>query len=83
MVYGIRQNIHLILGTGSNHGIRKIRAWERIIADEKGFDSVRNLLVFLASVLVKTEYICQMMRAKELPKRMRKLLIRVSGCLDR
>ena len=27
----VSQNIHLISGTGSTHGIRKIRAWERII----------------------------------------------------
>ena len=29
------------------------------MADEKGFDIGRDLLVFLASVLDKTEYICQ------------------------
>ena len=59
----IRQNIHLISGTGSSHGIRKIMAWERIIANtiwrtRKGFDIGRDLPAFLASVLDKTEYIC-------------------------
>ena len=44
----IHHNIHLILGTGSSHGIRKIRAWERIVADEEGFDVGRDLQVFLA-----------------------------------
>ena len=29
------------------------------MANEEGFDIGRDLLVFLASVLVKTEYICQ------------------------
>ena len=29
----IRQNIHLISGTGSSHESRKIRAWERVIAN--------------------------------------------------
>ena len=29
----IRQNIPLITGTGSSHGSRKIRAWERVIAN--------------------------------------------------
>lgn len=55
----VRQNIHLILGTGSSHGIRKIRAWERIIKNEEGFDIGRDVTVFLASVLDKTEYTSQ------------------------
>ena len=48
-----------MLGTGSSHGIRKIGAWERFMADEEGFDIGRDLLEFLASVLDKTEYIFQ------------------------
>ena len=52
------------------------------MADEEGFDIGRDLPLFLASVLDKTEY-TKMMRAKGLPKRTRKLSIKVSGCLDR
>jgi len=47
------------LGTRSNHGIRKIRAWERIITNEEGFDIGRDVPVLLASVLDKTEYTSQ------------------------
>ena len=61
MVYSIRQNIHLILETGSSHGMRKIRAWERIIANT--IWRTRKVLTleaaFLASVLDKVEYIWQ------------------------
>ena len=32
----ICKNIHLISGTGSSHRIRKLRAWERIIAIQYG-----------------------------------------------
>ena len=57
----IRQNIHLILETGSSRGIRKIRAWERIIANT--IWRTRKVLTledpFLASVLDKVEYIWQ------------------------
>lgn len=55
----MRQNIHLFLGTGSSPGIRKIRAWERIITNEEGFDIGSDLPVCLASVLDKTEYTSQ------------------------
>ena len=79
----MRQNIHFILGTGSSHVIRKIRAWERIITNKEGFHIGRDLAVFLASVLDKTECICQNDEGEGAPKRTRKLSIRVSGCLDR
>ena len=52
------------------------------MADEESFDIGRDLPVFLALVLDKTEC-AKMMRAKGLPKRTRKLSIKVSGCLDR
>lgn len=51
----IRQNIHLIPGTGSAHGIRKIKAWERIIANTTWRSRRGRLEMFLD----KTEYICQ------------------------
>ena len=61
----IHQNIHLILGTGSSHGIRK--PWDQISACERIFANTiwwtRKVLTseeaFLASVLDKMEYICQ------------------------
>lgn len=53
----IRQNIHLIPGTGSAHGIRKIKAWERIIANTT-WRSRRGGLE-MPVFLDKTEYICQ------------------------
>ena len=34
--HSIRENIHLISGTGSSHRIWKLRAWERIIAIQYG-----------------------------------------------
>ena len=40
--------------------------------NSEGFDVVRYLPAFLASVLDKTEYICQNESTKELPKRMLK-----------
>ena len=75
----IRQNIHLILGTGSSNRIRKIRAWERIIANT--IWRTRKVLTFGLSFRQKRNIFTKMMRAKELSKRMWKLLIRVSGCL--
>ena len=75
----IRQNIHLILSTGSSNGIRKIRAWERIIANT--IWRTRKVLTFGLSFRQKRNIFAKMMRAKELPTRMWKLLIRVSGCL--
>ena len=61
-VYSPGGNIHLISGTGSSNAIRKTTAKNHCkynMANEEGFDIGRDLPVFLASVLDKTEYFCQ------------------------
>ena len=87
-IHSIRKNIYLISGTGSSHRIWKARAWEWIIAIQYGGRGWKMTCwkrpAFVLNIsLTKRNIFDEMMWAKELPRRMLKLSIRVSGCLDR